>query len=253
MIGLFDSGVGGLAVWQVLKEKRPDMPTIYLADQAYAPYGEKNQDQLIARAQLIVQTLIERGATMIVVACNTATVNTIDALRISFPHIPFIGIEPAIKPAAAAADRIIMLGTNSTVTNLRYRALAKQYASGKTVWNVAAPELVAAVEAGHLAPMAALRARVKPLIDQGAQALVIGCTHFSFLVPVIARHWPKLQIFDGRYGTVEQTLQIAHKLSLTASDQADSFLTTGPSIQVKVFKPTLHFNHLALDSLSAGT
>lgn len=246
MIGIFDSGVGGLAVWEILKRKLPDFPTIYIADQAYAPYGEKTRQQIIDRSRRVTRHLLKLGARMILVACNTATVNAITDLRASFPDVSFVGIEPAIKPAAAAADRIIVLGTKSTVTNSHYQALAQRYASGKTVWHVAAPDLVAAVERGNLKPTDQLESYLQPLVEQGATALVIGCTHFSFLVPLIRQRWPRLKIFDGRFGTARQVCRLMARLDIRPSSQRDQFFTTGQSKEVRVVDPPLCWQPLNL-------
>lgn len=249
MIGIFDSGVGGLAVWQRLKAELPGASTMYLADSAFAPYGEKSSADIVERSKRVVRTLVEHGARMIVVACNTATVNAIDELREEFPDTPIVGIEPAVKPAAAASDAIIVLGTNSTVNNSRYRALVDEFAAGKQVWNLGAPELVRQVESGDLDDTTYLSQKLTQPVFEGASALVIGCTHFSFLVPTIQRSWPHLQIFDGADGVVRRAETIANDLGIDDEESpTDTFVTTGEPRTVTFVDPTVSFTHINLAS-----
>lgn len=246
MIGICDSGVGGLIVYQKLKALLPNASYVYLADQAYAPYGERTQEEIVARMKLVVRFLVNNGATMVVIACNTATVNAIDELRQGFPAIPLVGMEPAIKPAAAIADRIIVLGTNSTVHNQRYQELVTQHAADKTVWNVGAPELVRQVEAGELGRVDILKAKLDPYIVAGAQALVIGCSHFSFLIPTIQQLWPDLQIFDGADGVARRASTLNEAKDPVATPSIDRFLTTGTAKTVTFLQPTIALDHIEL-------
>ena len=253
MIGIFDSGVGGLSVWQKLKDELPGASTMYLADSAFAPYGEKNQGEIIDRSKRVARTLIEHGATMILIACNTATVNAIDALRDEFPETPLVGIEPAIKPAAAVSDAIVVLGTNSTVNNARYRALVDDHAPDKQVWNIGAPELVHQVERGDLIDTTILSQKLTQPVFEGASALVIGCTHFSFLIPTIEKSWPHLQIFDGADGAVRRAETIAADLNLDDDDHpTDTFVTTGPPRTVTFTDPPTTFTHLELSNVQVS-
>lgn len=244
MIGICDSGVGGLIVYQKLKELLPDASYIYLADQAYAPYGERTQEEITQRMKLVVQFLIQEGATVVVIACNTATVNAIDELRTTFPEVPIVGMEPAIKPAAAAADKIIVLGTNSTVHNTRYRSLVDHYASGKMVWNVGAPELVRQVESGKLDRTDLLWAKIDPYIIEGAQALVVGCSHFSFLIPIIQKLWPELQIFDGADGVARRAHDLRESIGIAIGGEVNRFVTTGLAKEVTFLNPPITFEHV---------
>ena len=238
MIGICDSGVGGLIVYQKLKAVLPNAPYIYLADQAYAPYGERTQAEIVERMKRVVRFLVDAGAEMIVIACNTATLNAIDELRLSFPDTQLVGMEPAIKPAAAVANKIIVLGTNSTVHNVRYQGLVDKYAQGKTVWNIGAPELVRQVEAGELDRIDLLQEKIQPLVDQGAEALVIGCSHFSFLIPAIQKRWPQLQIFDGADGVVRRAVELrSTSLIMDIGQPDEKFVTTG-SVRTISFLPT---------------
>lgn len=241
MLGICDSGVGGLVVYQKLSGLLPEARFIYLADQAYAPYGERSQAEIADRMRQVIQFLIGHGAAMVVIACNTATVNAVDELRTQFPNTPIVGMEPAIKPAAAAASKIIVLGTNSTVRNPRYRALVDQYAANHTVWNIGAPELVRQVEVGDLSVTEAVTAKVQPYVDQGAEALVIGCSHFSFLVPAIQERWPALQIFDGADGVARRAATKVEELGITVDGDRNQFFTTGTASTAQFIAPPVSF------------
>lgn len=246
MIGIFDSGVGGLSVALPLRRELPEVDLIYLADAAFAPYGEHTQAEIVARMRRVTQWFHDRGVRLLVIACNTATVNAIDELRLSFVDMTFVGIEPAIKPAAQVCERIMVLGTRSTVLNDRYKTLTGRYWAGKELWSVGANELVRQVESGDLDDASNLERLDPPLSD--VDGLVIGCTHFSFLVPTIQRHWPGLKIFDGADGVVRRTVELAQSLGSTPRVEGgeSAFLTTGPDRTVSFIHPPIHFHHVEL-------
>jgi glutamate racemase len=246
VISVVDSGLGGLSVAFPLVAALSTVPIAYLADQAFAPYGERSQDELIHRLALIIHFFQQQGAALMVLACNTASVNAIDALRHDFPSLQFVGMEPAVKPAASTADKIVVLGTNSTVRNARHRTLVDAHASGKTVWHVGAPELVRQVEAGELNRLDHLERLLQPYVDQGAEALVIGCSHFSFLRPAITRRWPRLQIFDGADGVVRRTIGLAEPLA-GSGGAGRQYWTTGSARTVQFVSPPLAFAHIDLE------
>lgn len=245
-MGIVDSGVGGLSVYLPLRSRLEDMDFVYLADAAFAPYGTKTQDQIRRRlSQQVIPWFVQRGAEIIVLACNTATVNAIDDLRRQFPKIQFIGIEPAVKPAAEECDRIVVLGTDSTIGNARYQALVAEHAAGATVWNVGAPELVAQVEEGRLTDTSALD-RLLQVSVREPQAVVIGCTHFSFLKAALLERWPWLQIYDGADGVVREATKWGRMLGFTRGEGKSAFFTTGPARVVKFVSPQIAFHHTEL-------
>lgn len=203
MIGIFDSGVGGLFIYRKLKKSLSNQGFVYLADQAYAPYGYRTRSEVVERSLKITDLLVKKGAKLIVVACNTATVNAIDELRQAF-GLPIVGIEPAVKPALAHHQKVIVLATHSTVKNRRYHQLVKRFVGNKAVWHVGATELVSQVELGSLDDATILKKKISKLIDLGATALVIGCTHFSYLKPLVKSTWSQLEVFDGADGVVKR-------------------------------------------------
>lgn len=190
MLGVFDSGVGGLSVWRELAALLPDAPMVYLADQAHVPYGPRPLDEVRRLSERCARWLIAQGCGTIVVACNTASGAALDALRAAHPGMQFIGAEPAVKPAALATRSGIVgvLATQTTFASARYARLLARFAAGVRVLEQPCPEWVTLVESGGaLAPRAVpiVEARVRPLLDDGADVLVLGCTHFPFLLPAL--------------------------------------------------------------------
>ena len=244
VVGMFDSGVGGLSVYEGLREALPGHRIVYVADQGFAPYGTKSPERLRERVAKVAQGLLDLGAQAIVVACNTATVTAILHLRERF-ETPFIGMEPAVKPAAQACNRIVVLGTPSTVTNDHYRELCDTYAPHARVWHIGSSALVRQVEEGRLDETDELEKLLEEPVREGAEGVVIGCTHFSFLIPAILRRWPHLQIHDGRIGTVARAVQICRDLPAADAPQSDRFYTTGPTAECGFVNPKIRFEHIA--------
>ena len=175
---------------QEIQRQLPAEDLIYVADSAYAPYGDKPVKDIQERAFLIVQFLLEQDVKAIVVACNTATGVAVEALRARWP-VPFVAIEPAVKPAAAATRTGIVgvLATRQTIASPRFARLAETWANGARIVAQPCPGLVEQIERGELAtePTRRLVASfVRPLVEQGADTLVLGCTHFPFVEPLIA-------------------------------------------------------------------
>ena len=188
MIGVFDSGLGGLSVLAAIARALPRADLAYYADTAHVPYGSKPDDFIRGRVIAIGRHLAGQGCQIIVVACNTATAAAVDALREALPQIPVVGIEPGIKPAAAASKsrRIAVLTTESTARSERLARLIRTHAGQVAVHVEPCPGWATRVESLHLdgAEFAAeIAARVTPLLDAGADQLVLGCTHYSFLAP----------------------------------------------------------------------
>ena len=191
-IGVFDSGVGGLSVLREIRRALPAEALCYVADSAHAPYGERSVGYIEARSRHIIGFLQDQGAKAVVVACNTVTGLVIEHLRAAFPALPLIAIEPAVKPAAQSTRSgvIGLLATRQTVASPGLQRLLQQHASGKQVLLQACPGWVERVERGELSSAeteAAVAHHVRPLLEQGADTLVLGCTHYPFLAPLIRR------------------------------------------------------------------
>jgi glutamate racemase len=190
-IGVFDSGVGGLTVLAALRRALPRVPLHYVADSAHAPYGERSPEFIRERSLALAQRLIGQGATLIVVACNTATAHAADALRAAHPTVPIVGIEPGIKPAVARSSggRIGVLATTSTVNSARFQALLSRHAEGREVTAVAAAGVVSHIERGDLDSQALrqlVAQHVAPLKAAQADTVLLGCTHYPLIRPLWA-------------------------------------------------------------------
>ena len=189
-IGIFDSGVGGLSVLRELTALMPAQPFYYLADQANVPYGERSLEEVRALSEGITRFLLAQGAGLIVVACNTASAAALKHLRVRFPAIPFVGMEPAVKPAALATrSRVVgVLATPATFQGELFHDVVARFAADITVLTDTCPGLVRAVETGDLASPATraiLERAIQPILAQGADALVLGCTHYPFTLPLM--------------------------------------------------------------------
>lgn len=188
-IGIFDSGVGGLSIAKRITEHLPNEQLIYIADSAYAPYGDISNVQIVERVNFITDVLLKKNCKAIVVACNTATVNAIDQLRDRL-SIPIIGVEPAIKPAEkiSKTKNIGILVTQATATNKRFLALVNKYKNGSKVFIQPCLGLVELIEHGqqessefkHL-----LKSYLFPLIESNVDTIVLGCTHYPFMIKAI--------------------------------------------------------------------
>ena len=188
-VGIFDSGVGGLSVWREIVKIMPGIPINYFSDSAYCPYGNKSEYEIIDRSLKISDFLISAGAAVIVVACNTATAAAITKLRESF-EIPFIGMEPAVKPAALhSQSRVIgVLATKGTLNGDHFHNAVAKYASDVKVIAKVGEGLVELVEAGETdgdRVKELLSHYIYPMLEEGADNIVLGCTHYPFLIKAI--------------------------------------------------------------------
>lgn len=201
-IGVFDSGVGGLSVLREIRRALPAETLCYVADSAHAPYGERSVAYIEARSRHIIGFLQAQGAKAVVVACNTVTGLVIGHLRAAFPGLPLIAIEPAVKPAAQSTRSgvIGLLATRQTVASPGLQRLLQLHASGRQVLLQACPGWVERVERGELdgsETEAAVAQYLRPLLEQDADTLVLGCTHYPFLAPLIRRlAGPSVQVLD---------------------------------------------------------
>ena len=194
-VGVFDSGVGGLSVLREIRLRLPRESLLYLADSGHVPYGEKSPEFIRERCRSIAEFLLGQGAKALVLACNTATAAGIAELRERYPQIPLVGMEPAVKPAARATRSGVVgvLATTGTLKSARFAALLDRFASDVRVVTQPCPGLVECIEAGELqapATRALLETFVQPLLAQGCDTLILGCTHYPFLRPLLAEMVP---------------------------------------------------------------
>ena len=191
MIGIFDSGVGGLSVFREIRKVLPEEKYVYFSDSAHCPYGEKSKEYIIERARSITRFLLDKGADIIVVACNTATAAAIAELRKEFP-IRFIGMEPAVKPAVMSTKTgtVGVLATAGTLKADKYLNTREKWAEGVRIAEHVGQGFVELVEKGCTSGNEAediVRASLKPLLDEGADRIVLGCTHYPFLSGTISK------------------------------------------------------------------
>jgi glutamate racemase len=191
MIGIFDSGIGGLSVFREIRKVLPEQSYVYYSDNAHCPYGEKTREYIIDRARTITRFLLEKGCEIIVVACNTATAAAIATLREEFP-VKFIGMEPAIKPAAQATKTGVVgvLATAGTLRATKYIDTRARWAQNVRIAEHIGQGFVELVEKGTTTGPEAestVRSSLMPLLDEGADMIVLGCTHYPFLSDTISR------------------------------------------------------------------
>ncbi len=202
MIGVFDSGVGGLSVLRALRQRLPGCPMVYIADSGHAPYGDRDPAHVIERSQRVVDHLVEQGAQLVVIACNTATAWAIDAMRDRHPHIPFVGVEPGVKPAArlSRSRRFAVMATPATLASARFANLVSRHAPDCTVHPVPCAGLAAAIEQGERQAAEVERLLdlyCLPLSSLDIDTVVLGCTHYPFVAERIARRLaPATQLLD---------------------------------------------------------
>jgi glutamate racemase len=238
-IGVFDSGVGGVSVLREIRRVLPSEDLIYLADSAYTPYGDRPAAVITERSIAMVTLLERAGVKAVVVACNTATGIAVDALRKHFA-LPIIAIEPAVKPAAARTRSGVVgvLATTQTLASERFAKLVETHAAGVRVLTQPSPGLVERVESGELltaATRSMVEKYVTPLLDGGADTIVLGCTHYPFLSSVIQDvAGPAVAVIDPAVAVARELRRRLESGGLLASNGrsgGERFWTTGPPAQ----------------------
>jgi len=216
-IGLFDSGIGGTSIWKEINRLLPNEDTIYLADSRNAPYGQRPKNEILELSEKNVEFLLERNCKIIVVACNTATTNAISELRVKY-KIPFVGIEPAIKPAVleSRTNAIGVLATKGTLSSELFSKAVETYRDTRIIEQVGF-NLVALIESGRMESdemSRLLHEYMKPMIEGNIDYLVLGCSHYPYLIPQIRRILPPhVQIIDSGSAVARQTQTILQTLS----------------------------------------
>jgi glutamate racemase len=223
-IGVFDSGVGGLSILREVHKQLPNEPLIYLADQANVPYGPRPLGQVRNFAHAITRFLLEAGCKLIVVACNTASAAALRQLRNSFPGTPFVGMEPAVKPAAETtrSRRVAVLATPATFQGELFASVVERFAQGVEVIQVVLPGLVERIEAGDLSSPAVreiLHKALAGIAERQADTLVLACTHYPFVIPLLEQIvGPAVRVIDPAPAIARQTGRLleAHHLAAHA-------------------------------------
>lgn len=227
MIGIFDSGTGGMSVYREIVKVLPDEKYVYYADNAHCPYGEKTVSYIQDRARHITDTLLGRGADIIVVACNTATAAAIATLREEYAPLRFIGMEPAVKPAALGTRSgvIGVLATAGTLKGSKYLTTRGKYEDDVRIVEHVGSGFVELVEQGKLTGAEAedtVRRSLQPLLDEGADTIVLGCTHYPFLMETMQKvAGPDIRFIDPAPAVARQLVHVMEEESLPIGQ--DSF------------------------------
>jgi glutamate racemase len=189
-IGVFDSGVGGISVLRAIRAQLPEESVIYFGDQGHIPYGSRPMGQIRIFSEAITNFLLEKEAKIIVVACNTASAAALKYLREKFPAVPFVGMEPAVKPAAehTHTGKVGVLATPATFQGALYASVVERFASGVKLFQSTCPGLVQQIEMGNLAAEETRRIlehALLPMLEEKIDTVVLGCTHYPFVIPLI--------------------------------------------------------------------
>jgi len=253
-IGVFDSGVGGLSLLRELRSLLPNEDFIYISDNAFAPYGALSPKEIRERSQALTHWLIEQSSKLIVVACNTATTNAIESLRQTHP-IPFVGIEPAIKPAALQTKTGVVgvLATKGTLSSGLFHETSKTYGQGVRIIEKEGKHLVEMIESGKLHRKEIeqlLQSYIQPMIEEEADHIVLGCTHYPFLTPVLNRILPQhVKIVDCNGAVAKQVKRILNKRELLCESQYvgnTTYFSTGDSQTMRQFISPEEVNALSI-------
>ncbi len=245
-IGFFDSGIGGTSIWKEVHQILPHENTIFLADSKNAPYGEKSKDEIIYLSQKNTEFLLNKNCKLIVVACNTATTNAIKVLRATY-NVPFIGIEPAIKPAALQSNTktIGILATKGTLSSELFNKSMANFKDTIFVEQIGLG-LVDLIEQGKLNSPEThqlLEQFLTPMIGKSIDYLVLGCTHYPYLIPQIKKILPKhIKIIDSGIAVARQTKNILEQNNISNAHNTNSnytFYTNGNPTILKQFIPKM--------------
>lgn len=242
-IGLFDSGIGGTSIWKEINKLLPLEDSIYLADSKNAPYGLKSKEEIIALSKKNTEFLLNKNCKIIVVACNTATTNAIKELRETY-DVPFIGIEPAIKPAAnnSKTHKIGILATKGTLNSELFHNTASSFTNVEIVEQIGYG-LVQLIEKGNLDTpemFELLKSYLKPMIEQNIDYLVLGCSHYPYLIPQIKKILPsRIKIIDSGEAVAIQTKRILNRNNILRLENNNATNVFYTNINSNVLKSIL--------------
>jgi glutamate racemase len=241
-IGVFDSGVGGLSVLRAVRQILPNEDLIFLADQVNVPYGQRSLEEVRHLSEGITRYLLGEGAKLIVVACNTASAAALHFLRQAFPHTTIVGMEPAVKPAAEQTRTGVVgvLATPATFQGALYASVVERFAQGVTVLQDTCPGLVMEIEEGQLDTprvKSILRAALIPMLQKNIDTVVLGCTHFPFVIPQIETIvGPGVRVIDPAPAIARQVrrlLESQKRMNPGSQPGVSHFLTTGDSAKLE--------------------
>ena len=222
-IGVFDSGVGGLSVLRMIRRILPDESVLYFADQAHVPYGPRPLEEVRGFSETIVRFLLEQGAKLVIVACNTASAAALQYLRATFPDIPFVGMEPAVKLAAETTHTGVVgvLATPATFQGALYASVVERFGGHTTLLQNTCPGLVQQIELGQLdgnETRNILESALRPMLDRGIDTVVLGCTHYPFVIPLIQEIvGPAVRVIDPAPAVARQIARLLDSSGLRSA------------------------------------
>lgn len=247
-IGIFDSGVGGLSVLRAIRAQMPEEAVLYFGDQGHIPYGPRPMEQIRGFSETITRFLLERGAKIIVVACNTASAAALKYLRERFPDVQFVGMEPAVKPAAETTQtgKVGVLATPATFQGALYASVVERFANGVELFQDTCPGLVQQIEQGNLngtETRRILENALRPMLEKNIDTVVLGCTHYPFVIPLIQEvAGKKVRVIDPAPAVARQVKRLLEAGGLrNASPERGEvrFYTSGSPDALKSLLPVL--------------
>jgi glutamate racemase len=257
-IGMLDSGIGGLTIMRAIREQMPGQPVIYVADQAHVPYGVRQVEEVRGFAKEITRFLISQGAKLIVVACNTASLAALRYLRKEFPKTPFVGMEPAVKPAAEQTKTGVVgvLATYAAFHTDVYNSVVERFAQNVKLLQNHCPGLVNQIEKGDLSGLETrriLESALRPMIAQGIDTVVLGCTHYPFVIPLIQEIvGPKIRVIDPAPAIARQTERLLTEHGWLMDGKTSSeirLITTGNPQTLEKNLPLYLGYHLPVEAI----
>jgi glutamate racemase len=247
-IGIFDSGVGGISVLRAIREQMPEESVIYFGDQGHIPYGPRSMEQIRSFSEAITKFLLEQHAKIIVVACNTASAAALKYLREKFPGVPFVGMEPAVKPAAehTRTGKVGVLATPATFQGALYASVVERFASGAELFQNTCNGLVQQIEQGNLngaKTRKILEEALLPMLEKDIDTVVLGCTHYPFVIPLIQEIvGEKVRVIDPAPAVAKQTKRLLEAGGMKSQSSQPGnvwFYTSGDSESLKSLLPIL--------------
>lgn len=246
-IGIFDSGVGGLSVLRAIREQMLEESIIYFGDQGHIPYGPRPMEQIRNFSEAITSFLLEQDAKIIVVACNTASAAALQYLRERFPAIAFVGMEPAVKPAAehTQTGKVGVLATPATFQGALYASVVERFANGVELFQNTCPGLVQEIEKGNLKgeeTRRILNEALLPMLEQNIDTVVLGCTHYPFVIPLIEQIVEKnVRVIDPAPAVAKQVRRVLDAKGLKKESQSPGdvlFYSSGEPEELRSLLPS---------------
>lgn len=258
-IGIFDSGVGGLSVLREIRNQIPESTIIYFGDQYHVPYGPRELDEVYSLSKVITQFLLNLGAGIIVVACNTASAAALYPLREQFPDIPFVGMEPAVKPAAEKTHtgKVGVLATPATFQGKLYNSVVERFAKNVKIYQNTCSGLVQEIEKGNFSGIETrniLKNALHPMLENEIDSVVLGCTHYPFVIPLIKEIvGPNITVIDPAPAVAKQTMRLLSNIidpGISKNQINTILLTSGPVERFKNFISLIEINNYEIHHAS---